>query len=168
MARVTRSGSPQRKGATKPNKVRPCPICGGDLRRARRADRIEYKGLSRQVTQSGWYCGKCGEAVLEAADVKATEAAFVDLKAEADGLMTAEEVRRVRRALGLSQREAGEVLGGGPRAFQKYESRTVTVSKPMSNLLRLLQRHPKALKELTARESTQKGPNSRRAKTSAE
>jgi hypothetical protein len=30
--------------------------------------------------QPGWYCGKCGEAVLEPADVKATEAAFFDLR----------------------------------------------------------------------------------------
>jgi HTH-type transcriptional regulator/antitoxin MqsA len=137
-------------GAAKSAKVRPCPTCGGDMRRAQRADTIEYKGLSRKVTQPGWYCGSCGEAVLEPADIKATEAAFFDLKAEADGLVTAEEVKRIRRGLGLSQREAGEVLGGGPRAFQKYESRTVMVSKPMSNLLRLLERHPKALKELSA------------------
>ena len=40
------------------------------------------------------------------------------------------------------------ILGGGPRAFQKYESRKATVSKPMSNLLRLLSKHPEHLKDL--------------------
>lgn len=151
MTLVSRDGRSRRTGATKSAKVRPCPICGGEMRRARRADTIEYKGLSRKVTQAGWYCSNCGEAVLEPADIKATEATFFDLKAEADGLVTAEEVKRIRRTLGLSQREAGEVLGGGPRAFQKYESRAVMVSKPMSNLLRLLERHPKALKDLASR-----------------
>ncbi len=33
---------------------------------------------------------------------------------------------------------------GNPNAFQKYELATVTVSKPMSNLLRVLERHPQA------------------------
>lgn len=41
-------------------------------------------------------------------------------------------------------------LGGGPRAFQKYETRAVAVSRPMSNLLRLLERHPEALNDLKA------------------
>lgn len=151
MVHASKKAAPSAVVAVKRQRTRPCPICGGELRRGRRADTVEYKGLSRKVTQPGWYCGTCGEVLLDPADVKATEAAFFDLKAEADGLMTAEDVKRIRRGLGLSQREAGELLGGGPRAFQKYESRTVMVSKPMSNLLRLLERHPKALRELASR-----------------
>jgi HTH-type transcriptional regulator/antitoxin MqsA len=57
---------------------------------------------------------------------------------------------KVREALGLSQRKAGELLGGGPRAFQKYESGKQAVSVPMSHLLRLLARDPSRLKELDA------------------
>jgi DNA-binding transcriptional regulator YiaG len=36
--------------------------------------------------------------------------------------LTRDDIRRIRERLGLTQVEAGEVLGGGPRAFQKYES----------------------------------------------
>lgn len=151
MTRTSRSSVSRKVAASREHKLRPCPVCGGEMRRGRRTDTVEYKGLWRKVTQPGWYCADCGEAVLEPADIKATEAAFFDLKAEADGLVTAEEIKRIRRSLGLSQREAGEVLGGGPRAFQKYESRAVMVSKPMSNLLRVLDRHPRAIKELSAR-----------------
>jgi HTH-type transcriptional regulator/antitoxin MqsA len=53
-----------------------------------------------------------------------------------------------REKLRLSQRRAGEVLGGGPRAFQKYESGKQAVSVPMSNLLRLLARDPSRLREI--------------------
>ena len=37
-----------------------------------------------------------------------------------------EEIRAIRERLGLSQVEAGELLGGGPRAFTKYESGTIS------------------------------------------
>jgi len=126
---------------------RPCPECGGSMRRDTRPQRIEYKGLSVEVQQPGWYCG-CGEVLLSEADVAATDGAYLDLRAIAEGLLTAGDVARIRRKLKLSQRRAGELLGGGPRAFQKYEARAVAVSKPMSNLLRVLERHPEMLEEL--------------------
>jgi HTH-type transcriptional regulator/antitoxin MqsA len=44
--------------------------------------------------------------------------------------------------------EAGEIPGGGPRAFQKYESGEILVNKPMAQLLRLLDRDSRRLKEL--------------------
>ena len=33
-----------------------------------------------------------------------------------------DEIRTIRERLGLSQTEAGELIGGGARAFTKYES----------------------------------------------
>ena len=36
-----------------------------------------------------------------------------------------DEIRAIRERLGLSQVEAGELLGGGPRAFTKYEAGTI-------------------------------------------
>jgi HTH-type transcriptional regulator/antitoxin MqsA len=79
--------------------------------------------------------------------------AFNELKAAAEGLPTPDDVRRIRRRLHLSQRNASEVLGGGPRAFQKYESGEVVVSRPMANLLLLLDRDPSRLKELTGKDA---------------
>ena len=61
---------------------------------------------------------------------------------------TLQDVNSVRERLGLSQRRAGEVLGGGPRSFQKYESGTQAVSVPMSLLLTLLSNDPSRLNEL--------------------
>jgi HTH-type transcriptional regulator/antitoxin MqsA len=57
---------------------------------------------------------------------------------------------QVREKLRLSQGRAGKVLGGGPRAFQKYESGEQAVSVPMSNLLRLLARDPSRLREIAS------------------
>ena len=137
-----------RKNGKRHAEKRPCPACGGTMVRDSRPDTVSYKHLTAKVTQPGWYCDSCDEALLEAAYARATEPVFMDLKARADGVLTAREVTRIRKRLGLSQRAAGEILGGGPRAFQKYEARGVVVSKPMSNLLRLLDHHPEALKQL--------------------
>ena len=64
-----------------------------------------------------------------------------------------EEIRAIRRRLGLSQVEAGELLGGGPRAFTKYESGVVKPAASVISLLRLLKADPTFLDVLTGPES---------------
>jgi len=61
------------------------------------------------------------------------------------------DIRHIRVSLGLSQVEAGELLGGGPRAFTKYESGTIKPAASVANLLRLLEANPSALSTLTGR-----------------
>lgn len=129
-----------------PNQI--CPACGAEMARDTRPDTITYKDRSVSVDQPGWYCTNCDEAVLTEADVATTEAAYFDLRAQAEGLLTAPEITRIRKRLNLSQRKAGQILGGGARAFQKYEGRKVAVSKAMSNLLTILDRHPEILMEI--------------------
>jgi len=125
-----------------------CHACGADMVRDMRPDTVEYKGRSTAIEQPGWYCQGCAEVVLSGTDMAVTEQAFVHLKADVDGILTPDEVARIRKKLGLSQRKAGALLGGGPRSFQKYESGTDWVTKAMANLLRLLDRHPSMIKEL--------------------
>lgn len=62
--------------------------------------------------------------------------------------LTPDDIRRIRQRLGLSQVEAGELLGGGPRAFTKYESGTIRPAASVASLLRLLEANPSALKTL--------------------
>ena len=65
--------------------------------------------------------------------------------------ITPEEIRSVREGLGLTQVEAGELLGGGPRAFTKYEAGTVKPAAAVINLLRLLEANPAAITVLGGR-----------------
>ena len=64
-----------------------------------------------------------------------------------------EEIRAIRQGLGLSQVAAGELLGGGPRAFTKYESGSVRPAASVINLLRLLEADPTVLEVMTGRKS---------------
>lgn len=125
-----------------------CHDCGTALVRETRAVEYPYKGQSVTVDQPAWWCPDCGEGVLTGKDFRAKEPALAELRARVDGILSPAEVRRIREKLGLSQRKAGAVLGGGPHAFQKYEKGEVGVSQAMSNLLRLLDDSPGLLLKL--------------------
>lgn len=118
------------------------------MRYETRKDVLSFKGHERTLETLGWWCTQCGEGILTGEALHAHETAFQELKAEVDSVLSPAEVTAVRTKLGLSQRKAGELLGGGPRAFQKYEAGTQAVSTPMSNLLRLLAKDPARLEEL--------------------
>jgi HTH-type transcriptional regulator/antitoxin MqsA len=112
------------------------------MRYQKHDDVLVYKDRTRTIRTLGWWCTKCEEAILSAEPLVAHERAFQQLKAEVA------EVAKIRTALGLGQRKVGELLGGSPRAFQKYESGKQALSVPMSHLLRLLACDPSRLREL--------------------
>lgn len=62
--------------------------------------------------------------------------------------MSPTEIKSIRERLGLSQDEAGKILGGGPRAFAKYEAGTIKPAAAVVNLLRLLDADPSAIATL--------------------
>lgn len=67
-------------------KTRTCSECGSAMRFGRFEDSVEYKDVRREITSKGWHCASCGEAILEAEALAASERAFIELRAEVDGL----------------------------------------------------------------------------------
>src|SRR5262245_18021680 len=129
-------------------KVQTCPYCGGAMKYGVRSEPVEYKGERGSVRVEGWRCDECGEGILTGEELKKFALAVQALKAKVEHVLSPSDVARIRERLRLSQRKAGEILGGGPRAFQKYESGEQTPSVPMSHLLRLLHKVPQALREI--------------------
>lgn len=141
-----------------------CIHCGRQMVYETRADSVEYRGRSKTFETDAWWCESCGEGILDGPALQKSEQVFLALKAEVDGVLSPNKVAMVRKKLGISQKKASELLGGGPRSFQKYESGETAVSIPMSNLLRLLDNDPKRLDELkpaTSALARQKGGSSR-------
>jgi HTH-type transcriptional regulator / antitoxin MqsA len=136
------------------------------MRYEKHDDVLTYKGQSRTIKTLGWWCTNCDEAILTGAPLVAHEKAFQQFKAEVDGVLNPTEVATIRTALGLSQRKASELLGGGPRAFQKYEAGTQALSVAMSHLLRLLANDPSRLRELNG-PTTAKAPREAPGRTAA-
>ena len=77
------------------------------------------RGRSATIDMTGWYCDHSGESVHTGEDMVASDQALNRLKATVEGLLTPENVKRIRKALKLTQKEAGLIIGGGPNAFQK-------------------------------------------------
>ena len=127
-----------------------CPKTGGPMRRDVRSMTLTYKGESITFDQPGWYCDESDEGILVGKDL--SDRMLNRLKARVEGLLEPEEIRRIRKKLHLTQEVAGLVIGGGPRAFQKYESGDLLPSRAISSALILLDHNPEALTVLKTRQ----------------
>lgn len=137
---------------TRKHLSRQCPACGAPdgLRAFMSATlRVTVKGgLSADVAGlSGFRCSKCAEEILDAGSTRAFAAA-----GDALVLQTRVEIgahlKRTRQKLGLSQRRAAELTGGGHNAFSRYELGKAEPLPAVTNLFRILDPHPELLKEL--------------------
>jgi HTH-type transcriptional regulator/antitoxin MqsA len=113
---------------------------------------LTYRGASITIDMPGWYSDASDEAIHTGEDMKVSDRALNRLKAREQGLPMPEEIRRVRDKLGLSQEAAGELIGGGPRAFQKYEAGDLLPSRAISSALALLDHDPLSLSVLKNRQ----------------
>lgn len=137
--------------------TRPCPSCGASMRREELEETVTCQGQSLSYLQPGWHCAECGDGILEGIDNEVHDAALHEVMARARcSPISPLLVRAAREAVGLSQREAGQVFGGGPTAFYKYESGKATPSEGMANLLRLALERP----ELFRRTDRSRAPGS--------
>ena len=109
---------------------------------------FSYKGQTMTVAMPGWYCVACGESIHSMMDMKISDRALNTMKAKCDGLLEGSQIKRIRKKLGLTQAAAGELIGGGPKAFTKYEKGDALTSRAVTNLLKVLDALPDALRIL--------------------
>jgi HTH-type transcriptional regulator/antitoxin MqsA len=114
---------------------------------------LTYKDESITFDMPGWYCDQSEEGIHTGADMKVSDRVLNRLKARSEGLLEPEEIRRIRKKLKLTQEAAGQIIGGGPRAFQKYESGDLLPSRAISSALILLDHDPKTLAVLKRAQS---------------
>lgn len=127
------------------------PETGETLVRGVRTVTLTFQSQSATVELPGWYPvddPTAEQGVHDAKDMQVSDRAINTMKAKQAGVMTPEQVRSARKKLKISQRDAGRLIGGGPNAFQKYESGDVVLSKAADTALRLLSNNPKRLDEL--------------------
>jgi len=124
-----------------------CHACkNGALHYKDKSQIYTYKGKSITFDQSGLWCDSCDEGILNGEDITKTEKAFEDFKSKVDGLLSPEEIRHIRKdILKLTQEEAGKIFGGGKNGFSRYERGQNKPIAAISNLLKILERHPKDL-----------------------
>jgi HTH-type transcriptional regulator/antitoxin MqsA len=119
------------------------PETGQELRRDTRPQTVCVGSLSRVVDVPGWYPEGDGDAIHSGEDLRASNEVFKALREE-----YAARIKTVRKKLGLTQEEAGVIIGGGKRAFQKYESGRTPPSDAAVGLIEILARHPEEVATL--------------------
>ena len=130
-----------------------CPICGsvGTLAAENYTGEVTHSG--RLLTVKDLFrsrCSACNADPVMTDQIRHNQVLIADAKRRSDGLLTGDDIRRVRERLGLSQSAAANVFGGGGNAFSKYERGEVLQSFPMDRLLRLSVDLPAALSLLAS------------------
>lgn len=128
---------------------RTCLNCGqGEMAHAIRDVLYEYKGRRTAIPSvHGWHCPHCHEVEFDAGEGVRFAEAIKTIAQEIDK-QEAAELARIRKKLKLTQLEAAKITGGGPNAFSRYEHGKAKPLPAVTNLFKLLDRHPELLEEL--------------------
>jgi len=127
-----------------------CEICGSDkVEKKIKVKTFEYKGHFLTIDDYSYFtCGSCEEDFVDEQYFKTIEHRIREFQKSVDGLLTCKEIVTIRTSYGFTQEKFGELLGGGKKAFARYENGIITQSKPMDNLLRIISANPSALDTL--------------------
>ncbi|MBZ0167812.1 Antitoxin MqsA [Candidatus Methylomirabilis lanthanidiphila] len=130
-----------------------CPACfQGTLEQGTQQAQFEYRGRVLEYKQEGAWCTVCREGIMTGKEAAASESLLDDFVARVDK-QEAFNLARIRKKLGLTQKEAAMIAGGGHNAFSRYERGEAKPVAAVVNLFRLLDRHPELLKELKKRKA---------------
>jgi HTH-type transcriptional regulator/antitoxin MqsA len=122
---------------------KPCPLCErGTLVPQFHTEELQYRGAPVHVRIEVGVCDRCEEETIDADQARRNDVAIRNAYKGASGLLSDSRVRTVRSFLGLTQREASELFGGGPNSFAKYETGRVAQSRAVDILLRLAAEDP--------------------------
>ena len=129
-----------------------CPICcEGHLVRSKASARLTVKSTEISVEQYGHACDLCGTEIATADDLRLNARAFREAQLHATGRMTGSTIKALRSKLRISHKMAGQIFGGGPVAFCKYENHEISPTEAMDNLLWIADMFPFVVSALAER-----------------
>lgn len=130
-----------------------CPVCGAaELVHDTRDVPYTYKGETTSLPGvTGDFCPACAEVILDKVEGQRFDAMVREFNKQVNAAFVEPEfILRVRNKLGLEQREAAEIFGGGINAFSRYENGRTKPPLALVKLLKLLDTHPDLLAEVRA------------------
>jgi len=134
-----------------------CPACGNaEMAVKVKEETLSYGGQSLTLHEmKGDFCPACGEGLWDEESYRRfTEAQAAIIRA-VKGDVSA-DIRRIRKSLKLTQTELSEVVGIGKVAFSRYERGETRPPAPLVKLLKLVERHPDLLAEMSSAYSPKK------------
>lgn len=131
--------------------MRNCPACGAQSPLHDTRDvAYTYKGRTTSILAvSGYHCAQCGEITLDRDAVDRYGDLVETFQRQVNSeLVDPAFVAAVRKKLGLGQREAGAIFGGGVNGFTRYENGKAQPHPSTVKLLKLLDLHPELLEKI--------------------
>lgn len=115
-----------------------CIVCKSDnVSVLSEIEPVKYKSGFVHVNTAYSICNGCGREFISKDQILSNENELRDKKREFDGLLTSVELKAAREKLGITQKQASEIFGGGANAFSKYERGEVSQSSAMDKLIRI-------------------------------
>lgn len=120
-------------------RVPKCQGCGKPLERrfaAPRVEKMKYDGARHEVLIEGmphWQCDRCEITLTD----DESDTVVQDCLRRHIGLLTAEEIREARMALGLTQSQLAELIGCAAESLSRWENGAILQSRSYDRLLRL-------------------------------
>lgn len=129
-----------------------CLSCAVELVHDTRDISYTYKGETTIIPGvTGDFCPMCDEVITDAQESRRTMAMMLEFNKQVNAaLIDPAFIVRVRKKLGLDQREAAELFGGGINAFSRYENGKTKPPLALVKLLKVLDKHPDLLPEIKA------------------
>ena len=125
------------------------PETGALLSRRRKQEIVSYMGYSKEVEVEAFFPEDDGDGILVGSDSDSMNDAFVELR----NLYRSEMkilAKSVRKAAGLTQKEASQLLTGSPNSFSTSERGEAQPSWPTFVLLKLLASDPSLIDKIKA------------------
>lgn len=137
-----------------------CPVCeSGNLSAIRKNVDFNYKGNIRTYESTVYACPECLEEFLDPKEQRKIDKKLTDSRRQIDGLLTSEEITRIRKKFGYTQVEFARILRVGEKNFARYESGQATQSRTMDNLLKIINHSPKSIEVIGGEYSRSNSPN---------
>jgi HTH-type transcriptional regulator/antitoxin MqsA len=128
-----------------------CPACGNaDMVTNVKEETLSYGGQSLTLhAMKGDFCPACGEGIWDEESYRRYTEAQTAIVRAVKGDVSA-DIRRIRKSLNLTQAELSAVVGIGKVAFSRYERGETKPPAPLVKLLKLVERHPDLLAEMSS------------------
>ena len=128
-----------------------CPVCGAaELVHDVRDIPYTYKGKTTIIPQvEADFCPACGESLTAPDESRRMMNLMGEFHKQVNNEIASPSfIRNVHAKLNLSQREAGELFGGGVNAFSRYETGKAAPPKLLVMMFKMLDSNPSLLEQL--------------------
>lgn len=126
-----------------------CLACGESAVRERTIPlTFDHAGKRLTILDTQMFCENCGNVSYAGKQISDHEFSIAKAIREAEGLLSAEELRRIRCKYRLRQTDMEQMLSVGPKTWTRWERGKIPQSKAADKLIRLIAEDPDVAQRL--------------------